>query len=38
MVGADGLSANVLAELACDAEDDGEFVIAPEELAGFGPW
>lgn len=33
-VGADGSSANVLAELACDAEDDGEFVIAPEELAG----
>jgi len=33
-VGRDGSGANVLAELACGAQDDGEFVIAPEELAG----
>jgi len=33
-VAVDGAGSNVLAELACHAEDDGEFVIAPEELAG----
>ena len=34
-VGADGAGWNVLAELACTVEDDGEFVIVPESFAGI---
>jgi len=33
-VGEDGASWNVLAEVACTAADDGEFVVNPEDMAG----
>jgi len=36
-VGEDGASWNVLAEVACTAEDDGEFTVQPADLAGVWP-
>ena len=33
-VGVDGATWNVLAEVACTAADDGEFIMQPEDMAG----
>ena len=34
-IGVDGSGANPLVELSCTADDDGEFVLHPEDLAGL---